>query len=72
MKIILSTHENNLVSTQNKPLVGSFLLARGLLLIVDRKLDGLKGYAFNEGYNLFFSACPAPVPLYLLREVLNL
>ena len=23
-------------------------------------------------YNLFFSACPAPVPLYLLREALNL
>ena len=72
MKIILSSHENNLVSTQNKPLVGSFLLARDLSFIVDWKLDGLIGYAFNEGYNLFFSACPAPVPLYLLREVLNL
>lgn len=23
-------------------------------------------------YNLFFSACPAPVPLYLLLEALNL
>lgn len=56
MKIILSSHENNLVSTQNKPLVGSFLLARGLSFIVDWKLDGLIGYAFNEGYNLFFSA----------------
>ena len=51
-----STHENNLVSTQNKLLVGSFLLARGLSFIVDWKLDGLKDYAFYEGYNLFFSA----------------
>ena len=56
MKIIISTHENNLVSIQNKPLVGSFLLARGLSFIVDWKLDGLIGYAFYEGYNLFFSA----------------
>ena len=56
MKIILSSHENNLVSTQNKPLVGSSLLARGLSFIVDWKLDNLKDYAFYEGYNLFFSA----------------
>ena len=33
------------------------------------------GRTTKEGripYNLFFSACPAPVPLYLLREALNL